>query len=290
MSVVRVEKITDFTVVDNSYLRDKRLSLKAQGLFTVMLSNPDDWNYSINGLAAFLKDGKDSIAKALSELEDLGYLKRRRVTDEKGHFSGYEYDIFERPQSDTPCTEKPYTDNPNTDNPITGKPCTENPPQLNTNKQNTKKINISSDSEKSDGDTDSQLSLTEDNSVTADKSANGNTVTVSVKKAAEIIYSEYPRKEGKAKGFEKIQTYLKRGRNIAGIGTVKYNHEQLYCAVRDYAMDCEESGREQEYIQMFGTFMNKTVIDYVEKSVHGYEDYMQHEYGEEWRSIKFVYR
>lgn len=153
--------------------------------------------------------------------------------------------------------------------------------------------NISSNSEKSDNVVDGQLSLTEeDNAEPADKSQSGNTrvISVSVKEAAEAIYRQYPRKEGKTEGFEKIQAYLKKGRNHAGIGTVRFNHEQLYCAVRDYAMDCSDKGTEKQYIQLFSTFMNKSVVDYAEKSAAGYEKYMERKYGSEWRAIKFTYQ
>lgn len=161
--------------------------------------------------------------------------------------------------------------------------------------QNLKEINIdnnkdniiSSDSGKSDEATDGQLSLSGGDSCVGDSP---NVITLSVKEAAELIYSQYPRKEGKAEGFEKAGQYLKKGRKIGSVGTVRLNHEQLYCAVRDYAMDCEESGRERKYIQMFGTFMNKAVVDYAEKSAAGYEKYMERKYGNEWRAIKFVYK
>ena len=160
--------------------------------------------------------------------------------------------------------------------------------------QNLKDINIDNNinniSSDSDDGTDGQLSLTDNNSETADKPSDGNTVTVSVKEAAELIYSQYPRKEGKTEGFERVGQFLKKGRVIGGLGRVKLNHEQIYCAVRDYAMDCEESGRERKFIQIFGTFMNKTVCDYAEKSASGYEKYMERKYGSEWRSVKFVYK
>lgn len=147
--------------------------------------------------------------------------------------------------------------------------------------------NISSET---DDDTDGQLSLTEEqHSETVDKPEKENTVTKSIQEAAEIIYSAYPRKEGKAKGFEQVGQWLK-GKRISDKRRVKFNHEQLFCAVRDYAMDCEENGRETKFIQLFSTFMCKTVIDYVEKSAEGYKDRMQKEYGEEWRNIKFVYK
>jgi len=286
--VTRSEKNSDFTIVNNSYLRDKRLSLKAKGLFTIMLYLPDDWDFSISGLATFSKDGRDSVMKALSELERFGYLKRRRVTDEKGHFAGYEYNVFEQSQSDTPNTENPNTEKPNTEKPYTDKPYTGNPTLLSTNIPSTKKTNISS---KSDDERNIQLSLSTDNDVIGEKPAERDprVITLSIKEVAEEIYKPYPRKEGKAKGIEQVRQFLK-GKRISGLGTVRFNHAQLYCAVRDYAMDCEENGREIKFIQQFSTFMGKTVIDYVEKSAAGYEKYMLREYGDEWRRIKFVYK
>lgn len=286
MSVIRAEKDGNFTRINNSFFKEKQMSLKAKGLLCLMLSLPDDWNFSINGLVGLSTDGKDSVMKTLSELERFGYLKRRRVTDPKGHFAGYEYDVFEQPQDNTPYSEKPCTENPNTDKPYTGKPYSENPPLLTTKYINDENIKLSSET---DDDTDGQLSLTEENhSETADKSEKKNTVAMSVQEAAEIIYKAYPRKEGKAKGFEQVKQLLK-GKRASGIGRVKFNHEQLYCAVREYEMCCEENGTELKFIQLFSTFMNKTVIDYVEKSAEGYEKYMQCKYGTEWRNVKFEY-
>lgn len=131
MAVFRINKTTDYSVISNYHLKEKEMSLKAKGLLSLMLALPDDWDYSINGLAMFSKDGKDSVMSVLNELEQFGYLTRTRVKDEKGRWGGYDYDIYEQPY-----TEKPYTENPNT-----VKPNTENPSQLNTNILNTKKIN-----------------------------------------------------------------------------------------------------------------------------------------------------
>ena len=131
MPVVRVHKTRDYTVMSNAHFREKGMTLKAKGLHSLMLSLPEDWDYSIAGLTTLSKDGKDSVMSALNELERFGYLQRTRVTDEKGKFAGYDYDIFEQPQ-----TENPYAENPNTD-----KPNTENPPQYITNQSITKKSN-----------------------------------------------------------------------------------------------------------------------------------------------------
>lgn len=129
MSVFRVHKTRDYTVMSNSHFREKEMTLKAKGLHSLMLSLPEDWDFSIAGLTTLSKDGKDSVMGALNELEKFGYLKRTRLTNQHGRFAGYDYDIFEQPQ-----WKKPYAENPNTDNPNA-----ENPRQLNTNQSNTNK-------------------------------------------------------------------------------------------------------------------------------------------------------
>ena len=73
MAVFRVEKTKDFTVMSNYHLRDVELSLKAKGLLSLMLSLPEDWDYTTKGLACICKDGVDSITSALKELENHGY-------------------------------------------------------------------------------------------------------------------------------------------------------------------------------------------------------------------------
>ena len=99
MGVIRVNKNKDYTTMSNYHFRDKELSLRAKGLLSQMLSLPEDWDYSIEGLASLNKEGVKAIRSTLQELEDRGYLIRTRVNDEKGHFA-YVYDIFEKPQTE----------------------------------------------------------------------------------------------------------------------------------------------------------------------------------------------
>lgn len=136
MAVIRINKTGDYTVMSNTHFKEKELSLKAKGLLSLMLSLPDGWDYSINGLVTLSKDGRDSVMTALQELEQFRYLKRTRTNDGKGQFAGYDYDIYEKP-----FLEKPTTDIPNTDKPYTEKPNTENPQQLNTNQSITNELN-----------------------------------------------------------------------------------------------------------------------------------------------------
>ena len=74
MAVFRIERTRDYTVMSNHHLRNEKLSLKAKGLLSMMLSLPDDWNYTTRGLAKICKEGVDAIGGALRELETAGYI------------------------------------------------------------------------------------------------------------------------------------------------------------------------------------------------------------------------
>lgn len=131
MSLFRVHKTKDFTIMSNTHFKEREMSLKAKGLLSLMLSLPDDWSYNIKGLCALSKDGKDSVMSALSELEKFGYLTRTRETDSKGRFSGVRYDIFETPQHENPISGNQDSGNPNPDSSNS-----EEPPLLITNSIN----------------------------------------------------------------------------------------------------------------------------------------------------------
>ena len=97
MAVFRVNKTRDFTVISNHHFKDKRLSMKAKGLLSMMLSFSDDWDYSLNGLTAISKEGINAIRAMVHELEDNGYLTRRRLRNDKGQVTVTEYTIYEHP-------------------------------------------------------------------------------------------------------------------------------------------------------------------------------------------------
>ena len=120
MAVFRIEKTRDYTVMSNHHLKDRTLTLKSKGLLSMMLSLPDEWNYTTRGLAAICREGVDSIGAALKELETHGYIRRTQLRDEKGKITDTEYVIYETPQCEpqsspgtpSPDTAKPYTENP----------------------------------------------------------------------------------------------------------------------------------------------------------------------------------
>ena len=121
MAVFRVEKNHSYTVMSNHHLRDERLSLKSKGLLSLILSLPDDWRISIEGMTQFSADGKDAIRSAIRELTDAGYITRAQTHSEAGTFSGYDYIVHETPaaspSSGFPTMEKPTTEKPTTENP-----------------------------------------------------------------------------------------------------------------------------------------------------------------------------
>ena len=136
MAVFRMEKTRDYTVMSNHHLRDKSLSLKAKGLLSLMLSLPEEWDYTTKGLARICKDGVDSICAGVRELEEHGYVIRQRVRNANGQLGAIEYTILEQPRPPEPKPGKPERENPVLDNPeqaylVLGKPEQENPAQLN---------------------------------------------------------------------------------------------------------------------------------------------------------------
>ena len=142
MAVFRIEKTRDYTVMSNHHLRNAGLSLKSKGLLSMMLSLPDEWNYTTRGLAAICREGVDSIGAALKELENHGYIRRTQLRDEKGKITDPEYVIYEMPQCEPPSspgTPLPGTAKPYTENPDMEKPDTEKPAELNIEKSNTQK-------------------------------------------------------------------------------------------------------------------------------------------------------
>ena len=145
MSVFRVEKNKGYTVMSNHHLRNHTLSLKAKGLLSQMLSLPDDWDYTLQGLAQINKESIDAIREAVRELERAGYIKRSRERDERGCLRGTVYTIYEQPHAEPtpeePAQEKPALDNPTLEKPMLDFPTLENPMQLNTKGKNKEKRN-----------------------------------------------------------------------------------------------------------------------------------------------------
>ena len=139
MAVFRIEKTRDYTVMANHHLRNTKLSLKAKGLLSLMLSLPEDWDYTTKGLAKICKDGVDSICSTVNELEEHGYVIRERIRNAKGQLTDIQYTILEQPKPPHPGQGKPKQENPVFDSPVLGTPKQEEPEQGNPAQLNTKK-------------------------------------------------------------------------------------------------------------------------------------------------------
>lgn len=139
MPVFRIERTHDYTVMSNHHLKNPQLSLKAKGLLSMMLSFPDEWNYSERGLASICKEGVDAIHSAIRELEKAGYMERRQLRGAGGRIADTEYVIYEKPHG--PGMVPPDTENPDMAPPDAAAPATEKPGELNTQKQITQKSN-----------------------------------------------------------------------------------------------------------------------------------------------------
>ena len=127
MPVIRTEKTENFTIMANHHLRDMSLSLKARGLLSLMLSLPDDWDYSARGLACLCRDGVSSINSALKELEQAGYVARSLRRNSRGKIVDIEYVIYEMPHHAAPSAENPHVENPHVENPHVENPQVDRP-------------------------------------------------------------------------------------------------------------------------------------------------------------------
>ena len=141
MSVIRVEKTKNYTTMSNYHFKEKEMSLKAKGLLSLMLSLPDDWDYTIAGLVSICKENETAIKSALKELQEFGYLqivKNMPTVENNGRIS-YEYVVYEKPFNQIQGDKKQGVEN----QPLEFQGV-ENPRQLNTNILNTNnKINNS---------------------------------------------------------------------------------------------------------------------------------------------------
>ena len=255
MAVIRVDKTTDYTVMSNTHFKEKDMSLKAKGLLSVMLSLPDDWDYSINGLVAISKENESAIKSTLYELKKLGYLvvtKLKPSETKSGRFE-YVYDVYELPQ------EKQSVEKQGVENQCVEILSVENPTQLNTNKSNTKELNKEIErryirivnypiEEKLNTPIEEKL---KENNTRFNTTRENNIKRIYISEFLEL-WTLYPNKKGKEKA---LSAYIKARES----GTEKETVEK---GIKDYAKECELKGREKDYIKYGSTWFNQ----------HGWED------------------
>lgn len=111
MAILRKNKKSDYTIIDNNIFKNKTLSLKAKGMICTMLSLPDGWEFSEIGLTKLSNDSRTSIRSTLKELMEYGYLVRGQIKSENGKFANAVYTIYEEPLYQNPTSEKPTSEN-----------------------------------------------------------------------------------------------------------------------------------------------------------------------------------
>lgn len=155
MAIFRTHKNQNYTVMSNYHLKEKNMSLKAKGLLSVMLSLPDDWDYSLAGLIAICKENETAVKSALKELKDFGYIRIDKLMPnetESGRIE-YVYNVFEQPQN---IIKQEHKKQGLENQPLENQPI-ENQVQLNTNKQNTKELNTKKIKNKKNSKKDAKL-------------------------------------------------------------------------------------------------------------------------------------
>ena len=154
MATFRVNKTSDYTVISNHHLREKGMSLKAKGLLTLMLSLPENWDYSISGLASICAENETAIKTGLNELKKIGYLRISKIFPNKKRGNKkieYVYEIFEKPlkedkkqkeqKTEEQTLESQVVENQGVENLPLESQAVENQGQLNTKELNTNKLN-----------------------------------------------------------------------------------------------------------------------------------------------------
>ena len=111
MNIKRIQKSKNYSIISNEILKRKDLSLKAKGLMSLILSLPDKWELSVNGLVAIVKESKNTVYSILKELNKLGYVERNRITDDSGKVVKWELIIYESPHTKKPDLKKPDVEN-----------------------------------------------------------------------------------------------------------------------------------------------------------------------------------
>ena len=111
MNIKRIQKSKNYSIISNDILRRKDLSLKAKGLMSLILSLPDSWDLTVNGLVAIVKESKNTIYSVLKELNGFGYVERNRITNLTGKVVKWELLVYEEPLTKKPQLKKPDVEN-----------------------------------------------------------------------------------------------------------------------------------------------------------------------------------
>ena len=193
--IFKVNKTSDYSIISNYHLKDNNLSLKAKGLLSIMLSLPDNWDYSVNGLVAICKENETAIKNALDELKEYGYLvinKKLPNETQSGRLE-YEYNIYEKPKQEVEKQE--------------------------VEKQGVENIGLVS------GNIHNIYNSTNNKSITKNKELNNKENII--KEKFDLFWNEYPKKvdkKGSYKAFKNVNNILEiADKIIQDVKNKKYN-------------------------------------------------------------------
>lgn len=248
MSVIRIHKSKNFTVMSNIHLRDKNLSLKAKGLLSLMLSLPDDWNYSVAGLCAICKENETAVKSALNELRDCRYVivKKQYPTKENNGRIKYEYGVYEEPQPE----EKQNIEKQEVENLGVEYQHIENPLQLNTDKSSINK------SKKDKQNTDNNSLSPERASESEPPKPKRQSRKKEANELFENLWKLYPKKLGKGQVSDTQKLKL-----------LDIGYDELSRAIQRYCAYSKD--KDKQYWQNGSTFFNSGYIDFLDEN---YED------------------
>ena len=219
MAKYRIHKTKDYTIMSNTHLKEKEMSLKAKGLLSVMLALPDEWNYSVEGLVSICKENETAIKSTLDEIKEFGYLTVTKLMPnetESGRIE-YVYDIYEIPKQEG---EKQGIENL----PLEFLPL-ENQTQLNTNISNNTNIN---------------------NSINKKENTKRKVVKAEYSTEFETVWKHYPRKVNKKLAKSSFEKARKDG--------VEY--DTILNGVIKYAESCKNNNTPECYIAHGSTWFN----------------------------------
>lgn len=252
MAVLRNKTRDKYTTVDNVIVKDSNISLKTKGLLLVLLSLPDNWEFSEKGLSMICsKDGITAIRTALKELEVNKYLKRQVIKNEKGQFFNVEWLISEKPILEKPILEKPILDFPISD--ITHNIILNN----NNTKELKKEIYIS-------------------------------TFDICVNDLLDTLKGLY-NKLGYNKKFCRTATYKRVLSILKAKDKRKLYPLQIIYSYNQYLQEKYNEETEVQFIKGSDVFLTSSIYDYADKVNELFEKEMTNKYGAEWRKIKFNY-
>lgn len=303
--VFKINKTEDYSIISNKFLREKDMSLKAKGLLAMMLSLPDSWVYSINGLVAICKEEESAIKTTLQELKRFGYLSIDKCmpnTTQSGRIE-YVYNIYEEPHQKQEGDFLPLEI-------LT----LENQGQYNTNKEEYKdKENIKRNenivqpsflandenqvqNEKVDLETvtpttTSSLIATNEQPSSQQKANKGtDTIVISV---SQDIYPQiklmYEKCGYKTKASGHRTETEKRIKAICNnkSKTKRLHPLQILLSYGAYLAECRNVDKEIKFVKQSDTFLSSMVYDYADM-VDGFEERAVRKYGNSWKNYKVV--